>query len=58
MKADFESVRGKFKFGPNHHPVQDIYVRQVVKEGDVLTNKILAKAFTDHADAYVGECKM
>ena len=58
MKADFESVRGKFKFGPNHHPIQDIYVRQVVKEGDVLTNKILAKAFTDHADAYAGECKM
>ena len=56
--ADFESVRGKFRFGANHHPVQDIYVRQVVKEGDVLTNKILAPAFTDHADAYAGDCKM
>ena len=56
--ADFDSVRGGFKFGPNHHPVQDIYVRQVVKEGDVLTNKIIGKAFTDHADAYAGDCKM
>ncbi len=56
--ARFESVRGKFSFGPNHHPVQDIYVRQVVRDGDILTNKILAKAFTDHADAYAGDCKM
>ncbi|MFQ6018179.1 MAG: ABC transporter substrate-binding protein [Kiloniellaceae bacterium] len=56
--ADFESVRGKFRFGPNHHPIQDVFVRQVVKEGDTLTNKILGKAFTDHADAYAGDCKM
>jgi branched-chain amino acid transport system substrate-binding protein len=56
--ADFESVRGAFKFGPNHHPIQDIYVREVVKEGDVLTNKVIGKAFTDHADAYAAECKM
>ncbi len=56
--AKFESVRGKFRFGPNHHPVQDVYVRQVVKDGDLLTNKILGKAFTDHADAYAADCKM
>jgi len=56
--AEFESVRGKFRFGSNHHPVQDIYVRQVVKDGDLLTNKVLGTAFTDHADAYAGDCKM
>ena len=56
--AEFESVRGSFKFGANHHPVQDIYVREVVKEGDLLTNKIIGKAFTNHADAYAGDCKM
>ncbi|MFQ5775655.1 MAG: ABC transporter substrate-binding protein [Kiloniellaceae bacterium] len=56
--ARFDSVRGKFRFGPNRHPIQDIYVRQVVKEGDTLTNRIVGKAFTDHADAYAGECKM
>ena len=56
--AKFDSVRGNFKFGPNHHPIQDIYVRQVVKEGDVLTNKIVTKAFSDHADAYAANCKM
>ena len=57
-KADFASVRGAFKFGPNHHPIQDIYVRQVVKQGDVLTNKIVGKAFSQHSDAYAVECKM
>lgn len=57
-KADFESVRGAFKFGPNHHPVQDIYIREVVEEDGMLTNRIVTKAFTNHSDAYVGECKM
>ena len=56
--AEFDSVRGEFKFGPNHHPIQNIYVREVVQEGDVLTNKITGRAFTDHADAYAGDCKM
>ena len=58
FKADFESVRGSFKFGPNHHPVQDIYIREVVEQEGVLTNRIVDKAFTNHSDAYVSECKM
>ncbi len=56
--AEFASVRGDFKFGDNHHPIQDIYVREVIKEGDVFTNKIIATGLSDHADAYAGECKM
>ena len=56
--ADFASVRGSFKFNNNNHPIQDIYVREVVKEGDVLTNKIIATAFEQHGDAYASECKM
>ncbi|WBU61920.1 ABC transporter substrate-binding protein [Paracoccus albus] len=57
-EADFDSVRGKFSFGPNQHPIQDFYIREVVKEGDVLTNKIVEPVLTDHADAYAGECSM
>lgn len=56
--ADFQSVRGKFSFNTNNHPIQDIYVREVVKEGDVLTNKIIATAFEQHKDAYAEQCKM
>lgn len=57
--ADFDSVRGKFKFNTNHHPIQDFYVREVVKNDDgVLTNKIIGTSFTDHGDAYAAECKL
>jgi branched-chain amino acid transport system substrate-binding protein len=38
--------------------VQDIYVREVIKEGDVFTNKIIGVALEDHSDAYAAECKM
>ncbi len=56
--AKFESVRGKFRFNTNQHPIQDFYVREVIKEGDVLTNHIIATSFTDHEDAYAKDCKM
>jgi branched-chain amino acid transport system substrate-binding protein len=38
--------------------VQTIYAREVVKEGDVYTNKILGAALENHADAYAADCKM
>ncbi len=56
--AEFDSVRGKFSFASNQHPIQDIYVREVVKEGDVFTNKLVAKTMTDHSNAYTGDCKL
>ncbi len=56
--ADFASTRGDFAFGPNHHPIQDIYVREVIKEGDLYTNKIIGIGLEDHADAYAAECSM
>ena len=55
--ADFASTRGDFAFGPNHHPIQNIYVREVVQEGDVFTNAIVATALTDHSDVYAAECQ-
>lgn len=57
-EADFASVRGDFAFGPNHHPIQNIYVREVIKEGDVFTNKIIGTALVNHSDAYASECQM
>ncbi len=56
--ADFQSVRGDFAFGTNNHPIQDILMREVVKEGDIVTNKIVGVAATDHTDAYAAECKL
>ncbi|KAA0921092.1 ABC transporter substrate-binding protein [Aquicoccus porphyridii] len=57
-EADFQSVRGDFKFAPNHHPIHTIYMREVVKEGDVVTNKVIGVAAEDHTDAYGVDCKM
>lgn len=54
--ANFDSARGDFSFGPNHHPVQNIYAREVIKEGDVFTNKIIGVALENHSDAYASEC--
>jgi branched-chain amino acid transport system substrate-binding protein len=56
-KADIQSPRGKFKFNTNRHPIQDIYLTEVVKDNGTLTNKIVEKIFTDHGDAYAKDCK-
>lgn len=57
-EADFESTRGSFAFDNSHHPIQDIYVREVVREGDVLTNRIVSKGLEQHSNAYAVDCKM
>ncbi|MFN3548230.1 MAG: ABC transporter substrate-binding protein [Mesorhizobium sp.] len=57
-EADFASVRGSFKFNTNQHPIQNIYVREVVKVDGVLTNRIIGTAFENHEDAYAKDCKM
>lgn len=58
-KADFESVRGDFAFAANQHPVQNLYIREVVEDGaGGYTNKTLKTVFTAHSNAYVDACKM
>ena len=57
-KANFSSTRGKFSFDKNHHPIQDIYVREVIKEGKILTNKIVSVGLKNHSNVYVSECNM
>ena len=57
-EAAFDSVRGDFSFDTNQHPIQDIYIREVIREGDVFTNKIVATALEDRSSAYVEECSM
>ena len=57
--ANFKSVRGAFKFNTNHYPVQDYYLRVVSKDAQGrVTNRTLGTVFKNHADAYVGTCKM
>jgi branched-chain amino acid transport system substrate-binding protein len=57
--ADFVSVRGDFRFGPNQHPIQDIYVREAyVDDSGNVTNRIIGTVLEGHADAYAAECAM
>lgn len=56
--ADFDSVRGDFSFAPNQHPVQTVYVREVVEVDGVLTNQIIGTAFEEHRDVHGENCSM
>ncbi|MGC1502682.1 MAG: ABC transporter substrate-binding protein [Sulfitobacter sp.] len=56
--ADFDAVRGPFKFNNNHHPIQNWYGRVVVEENGEFRNKTVGIIAPDHADAYASECKM
>ena len=58
-KADFPSVRGKFKYNHNHFPIENFYLLRIGKDADgAFVRKIEKTVFADHADAYSGECKM
>jgi branched-chain amino acid transport system substrate-binding protein len=58
-KADFQSVRGPFKFNNNHHPIQDFYLLKAVKGGpEGVQMQIQKKVLDDHKDAYHQDCKM
>ena len=58
-KADFPSVRGKFKYNNNHFPIEDFYLLRIGKDKDGnYVRMIEKKVFDDHADSYADECKM
>jgi branched-chain amino acid transport system substrate-binding protein len=58
-KADFTSLRGEFKFGNNHFPVQDFYLVKVAKRTDgKYQTEISEKVFDDYQDTYAKECEM
>jgi len=57
-KADFKSVRGNFKFGPNHIPIQNFYLQDVVKDGDEYKLKTVATIVENDQDKHAGQCHM
>jgi branched-chain amino acid transport system substrate-binding protein len=57
-KADFKSVRGSFKFGNNHIPIQNFYLQDVVKRGDDYGLKTVATAVENDQDRFHGRCPM
>jgi branched-chain amino acid transport system substrate-binding protein len=58
-KADFKSVRGAFKFGNNHIPIQNFYLQDVVRdEGGQLSLKTVATIVKDDQDRFHDKCPM
>ncbi len=57
-KANFKSVRGGFKYGNNHFPIQNFYLQDVVKKGDDYVLKTVATIVKDDQDKFHGKCPM
>jgi branched-chain amino acid transport system substrate-binding protein len=57
--ARFDSPRGKFRFNSNNYPIQDYYLREVVRDGaGRITNRTVGKVYTDYADPFAARCTM
>ena len=58
-RAAFPSVRGPFTYGNNHMPIQNFYLRKVVKDAEGNhTTSIVKTVYTNHQDSYAKDCKM
>jgi branched-chain amino acid transport system substrate-binding protein len=57
--ADFRSVRGPFRFGVNHYPVQDFWLCRVARRPDgKFQTETVRKVFENSVDPWAGECRM
>ena len=58
-KAQFQSVRGPFRFNVNHMPIQNIYVQRVEKRANgELYARLLGVAAENVKDNFYTECPM
>ncbi|MBS7812731.1 ABC transporter substrate-binding protein [Roseococcus pinisoli] len=57
--ADFQSVRGAFRFGINQYPVQDLWQLQVARRPDGrFQTETVRKVLTADIDPWARECRM
>jgi len=58
-KANYKSVRGPYKYGNNHFPIQNFYLQDVVKDAEgKLTLKTVATIVKDSQDKFHDKCPM
>jgi branched-chain amino acid transport system substrate-binding protein len=58
-KASYASVRGPYRYGNNHFPIQNFYLQEAAKDADgVYTLRTVATALKDHQDRYHEQCPM
>ncbi len=57
--AEFRSVRGNFRFGANHFPVQDLWLCRVARRPDgKFQTEAVRRVFENNVDPYAAECRM
>jgi branched-chain amino acid transport system substrate-binding protein len=58
-KASYASVRGPYKYGNNHFPIQNFYLQEVVKDaGGNLALKTVTTIVKDSQDKFHDKCPM
>jgi branched-chain amino acid transport system substrate-binding protein len=58
-KANFKSVRGSFRYGNNHFPIQNFYLQDVVKDDKgEFSLKTVATIVKDSQDRFAAKCPM
>jgi branched-chain amino acid transport system substrate-binding protein len=57
-KANYNSVRGPYKYGNNHFPIQNFYLQDVVDESGELRLKTVATIVENSQDEHAGKCPM
>jgi branched-chain amino acid transport system substrate-binding protein len=58
-KAGYASVRGPYRYGNNHFPIQNFYLQEVVERSDgTFEIKTVATILKDHQDRYHDKCPM
>jgi branched-chain amino acid transport system substrate-binding protein len=58
-KADFKSVRGDFRYGNNHFPIESFYLQEPVKDKDGnIVLKTMATIVKENQDLFHTQCHM
>jgi branched-chain amino acid transport system substrate-binding protein len=58
-KANYDSVRGPYRYGNNHFPIENFYLQEVVKKpAGGYEIKTVALILKDHQDRYHDKCPM
>lgn len=59
LRADFQSIRGPFRFGPNQMPVQSWWAAQVVRnDAGQLEIRTGRRILEDFGDPHAAQCRM
>ncbi|MEM7293373.1 MAG: ABC transporter substrate-binding protein [Pseudomonadota bacterium] len=57
--ADYDSVRGSYTYNKNGMPIQNFYLREVVKDSEGRwTTKVVATVLENHQDPYAADCSL